>query len=274
MTLPRPSPANPARSKTFKRSEASGERLVKRVMDVAGCSRGDAENYITGGWVRADGVTVELPGHRVTSETVSLDPYASLLPQAPVTLLLHKPPDFDALLDTQAGRLPASRLLTPSNRAATDTTGTRMLQQHFVDLSGASPIEYGASGLVVFTKDWRVKRKLIEDAARVEHELIVQVQGEVTEEALYFLNQSQVIDRRAMLAAKVSISSQPEVKPRMQPVTGLRFALKGYYLGQIDQLCYRAHLTVVGIKRIRVGRVMLANLPLGQWRYLAAHEQF
>jgi 23S rRNA pseudouridine2604 synthase len=25
---------------------------------------------------------------------------------------------------------------------------------------------------------------------------------------------------------------------------------------------------------VRVGKVMLGNLPLGQWRYLAPHERF
>lgn len=257
-----------------KRKEAPGERLTKRVMDVAGCSRGDAENYITGGWVRVQGVVVELPGHRVDGQTVTLDPQATLLPQPPITLLLHKPPGFDALIDPQAGQRPASRLLKPGHRFAADPSGTRLLQQHVVDLAGCSPLESGASGLVVFTKDFRVKRKLVEDAARVENEVIVQVHGKVNEEVLHWLNQSQVIDRRAMLAAKVSISNQPEAQPGEEPITGLRFALKGCYPGQIDQLCYRAHLTVIGMKRIRVGRVMLANLPEGQWRYLGSHEQF
>jgi 23S rRNA pseudouridine2604 synthase len=31
---------------------------------------------------------------------------------------------------------------------------------------------------------------------------------------------------------------------------------------------------VVGLKRVRVGNVMLGNLPVGQWRYLAPHERF
>jgi 23S rRNA pseudouridine2604 synthase len=271
MTQPRPAASRPA---PFNPQEAQSERLVKRVMDVARCSRGDAEHYITGGWVRVNGVVVELPGHRVSQETVELDPQATLLPQPPITIVLHKPPDFDALPDPLAGHMPASRLLTPKSRYRSDPSGTRLLQQHFVDLTGVSPIEFGASGLVVFTKDWRVQRKLVEDAARVEHEVIVQVHGDVTEDALRGLNQSQVIDRRAMLAAKVSISSQPETQPGRPAVTGLRFALKGYYPGQIDQLCHRAQLSIVAMKRIRVGRVMLAQLPLGQWRYLAAHEQF
>jgi len=31
---------------------------------------------------------------------------------------------------------------------------------------------------------------------------------------------------------------------------------------------------VVSMKRIRIGRVPMASLPLGQWRYLQEYEKF
>jgi len=31
---------------------------------------------------------------------------------------------------------------------------------------------------------------------------------------------------------------------------------------------------VLGLKRVRIGRVMLGDLPPGQWRYLRAGESF
>jgi len=33
-------------------------------------------------------------------------------------------------------------------------------------------------------------------------------------------------------------------------------------------------LEVTGLKRIRIGKIKLGNLPVGQWRYLGEHEQF
>jgi 23S rRNA pseudouridine2604 synthase len=33
-------------------------------------------------------------------------------------------------------------------------------------------------------------------------------------------------------------------------------------------------LHVVGLKRVRIGQVVLGNLPVGQWRYLRADEGF
>jgi 23S rRNA pseudouridine2604 synthase len=86
--------------------------------------------------------------------------------------------------------------------------------------------------------------------------------------ALDYLTRAPVIDGRAMRPAKVSLSSQTDA------VTGLRFALKGCTPDQIAQMCDSVRLRVVGMKRIRVGRVPLAGLPVGQWRHLLAYEQF
>jgi len=39
-------------------------------------------------------------------------------------------------------------------------------------------------------------------------------------------------------------------------------------------LCEKAGLQILGMQRIRLGRVALSDLPVGQWRYLAGWEKF
>ena len=227
-----------------------GIRLAKRVAELKGCSRREAEQYIEGGYVRVDGQVVETPQFRVQAQTVELDPHATLLPQPSVTLLLHKPPGVDT--DT------AVRLLTPQHRSKTDTSGIYPLQRHVQALHCTPPLETGASGLLIFTQDWRVQRKLTEDAGVIEHEVMVEVQGSVAPEALKRLNRD---------GAKVSPSSQKG------STTGLRFAIKGARPGQIAHLCDGAGLQIVAMKRIRVGRVALTGLDVGTWRYLGSAER-
>lgn len=235
-------------------------RLAKRVAELKGCSRREAELLIEGGWVRVAGQVVETPQFRVHDEPVEVDAKASLKPIAPVTLVLHKPSGVRAA--------PDGELLAEAARFAGDRSGLRRLQRHFSGLECVTPLEDAASGLLVFTQDGRVRRKLVEDAALLEHEVMVDVQGPVTPEQLQQLNQPPVIDGRAMLAARVSISrQQPEL-------TGLRFALKGYWPGQIATMCAAAGLTVTAIRRIRIGRLPMAGLPAGQWRYLLPYERF
>ena len=71
-----------------------GERLAKRVAQMLGCSRSEAEQYIEGGFVRVDGVVVEDPPFRVQQQAVTVDPEASLLNLSDVTLVLNKPPGW------------------------------------------------------------------------------------------------------------------------------------------------------------------------------------
>jgi len=248
-----------------------GERLSKRVAFLMRCSRREAEQYIEGGWVQVNGQTVEEPMVRVLEQAVTIDPQASLLGLTDVTLLLHKPPGFESMaLPGQAGKRlkPAQQLLLPGRHWADDESGTRILKRHFAKLSAAVPLELAASGLVVFTQDWRVLRKLTEDAAFIEHELLVEVQGEVTPVLLHRLNAPHAPDRDALPIVKVSINSNHQTSTR------LRFAFKGAHPGLIAYLCERVGLPITSMKRLRIGRVALAHLPEGQWRYLHPQERF
>jgi 23S rRNA pseudouridine2604 synthase len=238
-------------------------RLAKRLAEMLACSRREAEQYIEGGWVRVNGTVVETPQFKVLDQTIELDPEASLLTSTPVTLLLHKPPGHAAI---DGPRL-AAQLLSPATHWAGDPSGLRPLRRHFAALECVTPLETGAGGLLIFTQEWRIKRKLQDDAALIENEVMVDIGAEVSPEALQRLNRSQVVDGRAMLAAKVSISSS---KPEL---TTLRFAIKGSYPGRIAQMCDQVGLPIVAMKRIRIGRVGLGGVPLGQWRYLAPHER-
>ncbi len=261
-----------------------GQRLSKVVMALQGCSRRDAEQFIEGGWVSVNGQVVEEPMFRVSErgdQRVEIDPQASLLELASITLLLHKPPGFDAMaaLGTQRpqGRghgaiEPAQRLLNASSHFAQgsslDPSNERVLKRHFANLSACVPLESAASGLVVFTQDWRVARKLTEDAALIEHELMVEVAGVVSPEALQKLNHSGKKEDAAVPPVKASISSTSDESTR------LRFALKGSHPGLVAWLCERAGLEIQNMKRIRIGRVGLGQVPVGQWRYLLPHERF
>jgi 23S rRNA pseudouridine2604 synthase len=39
-------------------------------------------------------------------------------------------------------------------------------------------------------------------------------------------------------------------------------------------MCEAVGLTVIGLKRVRIGKVKLGNLPEGKWRYLSDTEIF
>lgn len=236
-------------------------RLAKRVVDLAGCSRREADMYVEGGWVSVDGVVQEEPGTRVTPEqVVALLPQATLVPAAPVTILLHKPAGmaYDALVAA-----PGSAI-DPATHAVDDRSPLQFLKRHLNQLLVLTPLENQAAGLVVLSQDWQIRRKLVDDAARVEQEYIVEVGGALTPEALALLNHGLVWNGKPL----------PPIKVSMQNETRLRFALKTPDRGLIEDMCGKVGLTVVSSRRIRIGRLPMAHLPAGQWRYLLGYERF
>jgi 23S rRNA pseudouridine2604 synthase len=244
-------------------------RLAKALAQMLNCSRREAEQYIEGGWVRVDGVVVEEPQFRVGGQKIEIDRDASLLALTPVTLLLHKPAGHEAGLQggSRQPAPPALQLLTPANRSADDRSGIRPLKKHFNAQALATPLATPASGLVVFTQDWRVARKLSEDAAVMEHEVIVEVTGELVPGGLERLNRvDHGFTYKGVLLPPAKVSWQNE--------TRLRFALKGEQPGQIAYMCEAVGLNVQAMKRIRVGRVPMSSLAAGQWRYLLPTERF
>ncbi|HEX8606181.1 MAG TPA: RNA pseudouridine synthase [Pseudoduganella sp.] len=221
-------------------------RLSKRLADQLPCSRREAELYIEGGYVLVDGVLVEEPGARVApAQTVALAPDATLLEIVPVTILLNKPAGVDAL------RCLSEETLHRSGHNANE----RFLKRHLHNLTPALPLEPSASGLFVFTQDYRIIRKLVDEPGSVEQELIVEVDGAIVDNGLAQLNQG---------STKVSWQNERR----------LRFAVKGPKPTQIDRMCRAVGLTPTSIKRLRVGRMSMGSLPVGQWRYLLGYERF
>jgi 23S rRNA pseudouridine2604 synthase len=162
----------------------------------------------------------------------------------------------------------ARTLLTVANRYSNDQSEIRALKRHFLHLEAEVPLETGASGLVVFTQDWRTTRKLSEDINAMEHEIIVDVTGEVQPEQLQKIARALNDERNPLPQVKFSVnSSSPELSK-------LRFAIKGAHPGLIAYLCGKAGLEIQAMRRIRLGRMALTDLPVGQWRFLSPYEKF
>jgi 23S rRNA pseudouridine2604 synthase len=233
-------------------------RLAKRLAAILPCSRREAELYIAGGWVMVDGIVVEEPQFMVSEQKIELHPEASLTPPEPATILLHL--SADTCMNPSA----ALQLIRAETRAVDDPSGIHMLKQHFLRLVQHIPIENNASGMVIFTQDWRAARKLSEDAASLEQEYNVEVAGELPPAGLKLLNHGLTFNGRAL----------PPIKVSWQNETRLRFALKGVQPGQIAHMCQSVGLQVLAMKRIRIGCVAMGKLPSGQWSYLMPQKRF
>ena len=271
-------------------------RLAKHLSDLLSCSRRDAEQYIAGGWVSVDGKVVEQPNFMIQGQQVTLHEKANLKPNAPITILLHKPAGYDFGLTHELLNGPklrdkdsktanksteeellaekelnddllkydALQFITLETQAKDDRSNIRPLRSHFHRLTPTSPLESAASGLVIYTQDRGVARKLIDEGNRVEQEFIVQVKGTLSKEDLERLNKGFYHKGELLPAAKVSWQNEDH----------LRIALKNVQLDQIEKMCHGVGLEVLAMKRIRIGRMSMSKLAVGEWRYLLGYERF
>lgn len=236
-------------------------RLSKYLADRLSCSRREAENYVEGGWVRVDGQLIEEPGFRIEPhQHVELAGNASAQDHQPASILLHKPVGYGS----GAGARPALDLINATNQAPDDRSGRHLVKRDLNGLELVMPLPVDASGLVVFTQEHGIARKLLDDAAKIEHEYIVEVAGELAPEGLKRLNHG--LSWRGVPLAPIKVSWQNE--------TRLRFALKNPPTGLIPDMCRQVGLSVTGMKRIRIGRMPMSKLQAGQWRYLLGYERF
>jgi 23S rRNA pseudouridine2604 synthase len=233
------------------------QRLSKVVAALVPCSRREAEQYIAEAWVRVDGVVVEEPQFRVAEhQRVEIDKKARLQALGPATLLLHKPAGM--------GTAQAHALLGAATHWSGDTSGIRRIKSHGIGLSALLALPPPASGLSVFSQDGRVMRKLNEDAGTIEQELVAEVSGTIKPGGLERMCRGLVHDGQPMPPARVSWQSEAR----------LRFALKGIPPEAVPWMCAQVGLELTALKRIRIGRVAMAGLPPGQWRYLPDGEKF
>jgi 23S rRNA pseudouridine2604 synthase len=231
-------------------------RLDRCVIELTGCSRREAENYIAGGWVRVDGEVVEQPQFPVSGQAVTIDAGASAAPAETATMLLHQPAGQDA----------ASALasVVPGSRWDGDPSGWRLLHRHFHRLQAAMPLPPEASGLAVFSQDHRVLRHLGEAGPRLEQEWLVEVEGELAPYGWKRLSDGTKFQGWPVAPFKVSWQSEQR----------LRFAIKGVRPGLLEWLCAEVGLRATALRRLRIGRIALAKMPPASWRYLLPSDRF
>jgi 23S rRNA pseudouridine2604 synthase len=228
------------------------------------CSRREADEWIENGWVKVDGKVMSTLGVRVPRDAqIEIDPAADRHQQEQVTILLNKPVGYVSG-QPEDGHEPAMVLLKPENRWSEDPSPQKFRPSHLRGLAPAGRLDIDSTGLIVFTQDGRVAKRLIGADTEVEKEYLVRFEGTLTEEGMKMLHHGLELDGVKLKPARVSFANEDQ----------LRFVLREGRKRQIRRMCERVGLVVVGLKRVRSGGVPLGKLPVGQWRYLRKDEKF
>ncbi len=234
-------------------------RLSKLMTQRGICSRREADRYIEQGLVRVNGEVISQLGTRVAPDVkIELARAAQQQQAQLVTIMLNKPVGYVST-QPEPGYLPAIQLVTAANQF--EDRGQRLKFRDGLSVVGRLDIE--SQGLLLFTQDGRLAKRIIGEQFTTEKEYLVRVTGGYLDEArLKLLRHGLSLDGEPLKPAQVEYINDDQ----------LRFVLTEGKKRQIRRMCDLVNLRVVGLKRVRIGGLRLGNLPEGKWRFVQAEE--
>lgn len=248
-------------------------RLSKRMAELGLCSRREADEFIAKGWVKVDGIVVNVLGSKVGLDAkITLDVQAKASQQRLATILLNKPIGYVSG-QAEDGYQPAVTLVQPATQWSGDSSGKRFSPAMLKGLAPAGRLDIDSTGLLILTQDGRIAKQLIGEDSGIEKEYLVRVGYD---KLVSNVRDAFPSDQLASLRNGLSLDGKP-LKPAQvewQNAEQLRFVLHEGKKRQIRRMCELVGLKVTALKRVRMGRVRLGDLPVGKWRFLADGERF
>jgi 23S rRNA pseudouridine2604 synthase len=236
-------------------------RLSKLMARRGVCSRREADAFIEQGLVSVNGVVVDRLGTKVAPDAeITLAPRAVKKQKELITIILNKPVGYVSA-QPETGYAPAIELITVANQFGQGKK--RLMPEHLKGLAVAGRLDIDSQGLLLFTQDGRLAKKIIGEESLVEKEYIVRVRGSLPDDNLRLLRCGLELDGRPLKPAQVEWINRDQ----------LRFVLREGRKRQIRRMCDLVGLKVVGLKRVRIGKIKLEDLPEGKWRFLGPEER-
>ncbi len=237
-------------------------RLSKLMADKGLCSRREADRLIAGGLVKVNGVVVSQLGSKVARDAqIELLKEGARQLEELVTFVINKPVGWVSG-QAEKGYRPAAALLRPENQSSLYRQSP-LRKKHFEGLAPAGRLDIDSQGLLILTQDGSLARQIIGENSKLEKEYLVRIEGQVTSETLKRLRFGLQLDGQPLKRAQVE-----QLNPDQ-----LRFVLKQGKKRQIRRMCELVGLRVTGLKRVRIGGLLLGRLQEGQWRFLRRSER-
>ncbi|MCX7979288.1 MAG: rRNA pseudouridine synthase [Bdellovibrionaceae bacterium] len=237
-------------------------RLSKLMADRGLASRREADELISQGLVYVNGVICNQLGAKF-AEDVSITLAAEALRKQKklVTIMLNKPKGYVSA-QPEKGYTPAIRLLRPENQWIKDPQ--KLGRGDLRELAVVGRLDIDSQGLLLFTQDGRVARKIIGPNSNVEKEYLVRFEGPLSDQSLALLRFGLELDGVPLKPAKVDQINENQLK----------FILTEGRKRQIRRMCELVGLKVTGLKRVRIGELRLGDLPEGQWCFISPERIF
>lgn len=237
-------------------------RLNKALADAGICSRRKADELIFAGFVTVNGVKAESPAMRVDpneDEVICQGKKVVFSPQKKAcVLMLHKPISVVSTVKDPEGRKTVIDFLPPAYK------GRRIYP--------VGRLDFFSEGLLLLTDDGELANRLMHPRWHMPRIYHVKVRlphnGYNLQKTLEIMQKGMTLKEGEELApVKVEMLTRQK-----NLELWLAFTLNQGINRQIRRMCRDTGLTILTLRRVQQGPLMLGDLPKGQVRELTEEE--
>ena len=221
-------------------------RLQKYMAECGVASRRKCEEMINQRRVKVNGTFVESQGLQIIPGTdrVEVDGHEITLQEQKVYLMLNKPKGVITTVSDQFGRKSVLDLIECPYR-----------------IFPVGRLDYDTEGLLLLTNDGEFSYQMTHPGHMVEKCYLAKVKGIPQESASEQLRSGVMIEGRLTAPAKAEWEKG-----------AVKLTIHEGRNRQVRKMLEAVGHPVQELKRISVGKLLLGNLPVGQWRYLTQEE--
>ena len=230
---------------------AKDVRLQKMLADCGVASRRKAEEMISAGEIKVNGVTARI-GDKVDPQkdkvSVKGKPLDTHVKE--VYIMLHKPRGFITTMSDEMDRKCVAELVKDVPER----------------IYPVGRLDRESEGLLLLTNDGEFANAMTHPSLHIPKTYRVTIRPSISEDQLTQIAVGIVIDGRKTAPAKVNVISQEAGRVVLEIVL---------YEGrnrQIRKMCEQLGLEVARLKRVAVGQLKLGMLQPGAWRPLTSEE--
>ncbi len=237
---------------------------LSKLMSLRGiCSRREADVFIEKGLVSVDGIILDQLGVKILpSAEIKLLQQAQRVQENKISIILNKPVGYVSA-QPEKGYRPAIELLTADRQDPqfkdSNLARTRL---NLKKMAVSGRLDIDSHGILLFTQDGRLVKKIIGPESNTEKEYLIRVKGKLDDKGLSLLCEGLHLDGKPLKRAKVEWVNESQ----------LRFVLREGKKRQIRRMCELVGLEVIDLKRVRIGNIRLGKLKRGCWRFVSPKE--
>lgn len=229
-------------------SHMESKRLSKALAAAGIASRRACEEIIFAGRVKINGKVVKVPQTQVNweSDKIHVDEELVTAEQKKVYYMLNKPPGY-LCTNARPGKRPiVLDLFNQDERLFT-----------------VGRLDRDTTGLLLVTNDGHFAQEVIHPSSNIIKEYLVKTLQEIEPHHLESMSEGARVDSKWIKPVSVTKVRKGNYK----------ICVKEGKKHEVRIIAERAGLKIIELTRIRIGRLLLGQLPLGMYRLLSAKDR-